>query len=82
MNDMKAWLVEDVNEEQVAIVFAKTRNKAKYLATQYDEGLQDYGYDEVRAIRMSQLDKYAGDKPYVMDFDIDEDRLIMVRDAG
>ena len=36
----------------------------------------------MRAIRMSQLDKYAGDKPYVMDFDIDEDRLIMVRDAG
>ncbi len=82
MDDMKAWYVEDVNEEYASIVFAKTRNKAKYLAVQYDEGLQDYGYVEVRAIRMPQLDKYAGDSPYVMDFDIDEDRLIMVRDAG
>ena len=82
MNDMKAWMVEDVNEEQVAIVFAETRNKAKYLATQYDEGLQDYRYDEMRATRMPQLDKCAGDSPYVMDFAIDEDRLIMVRDAG
>lgn len=82
MNDMKAWLVEDVDEEHGTIVFAKTRNKAKYLAVQYDEGLQDYCYNEVRATRMPQLDKYAGDKPYVMDFDIDEDRLIMVRDAG
>lgn len=79
---MKAWLVEDVDEEHGTIVFAKTRNKAKYLAVQYDEGLQDYGYDEVRAIRMPQLDKYADHNPYVMDFDIDEDRLIMVRDAG
>ena len=82
MSDMKAWMVEDVNEEQVAIVFAETRNKAKYLATQYDEGLQDYRYDEMRATRMPQLDKCAGDSPYVMDFAIDEDRLIMVRDAG
>lgn len=83
MNDMKAWLVEDVNEEHVAIVFAETRNKAKYLVTQYDdEGLQDYRYNEVRATRMPQLDKYAGNKPYVMDFEISEDRLIMVRDAG
>lgn len=82
MNGMKTWLVEDVNEEYGTIVFAKTRNKAKYLATQYDEGLQDYRYNEVRATRMPQLDKYAGDKPYVMDFAIDEDRLIMVRDAG
>ena len=59
MNGMKAWLVEDVNEEQVAIVFAETRNKAKYLATRYDEGLQDYRYSEVRAARMPQLDKYG-----------------------
>ena len=81
MNGMKAWLVEDVNEEHGTIVFAKTRNKATYLATQYDEGLQDYRYNEVRATRVPQADKYAGDKPYVLDFDIDEDRLIMVRDA-
>lgn len=39
MNDMKAWMVEDVNEELGTVVFAKTRNKAKYLAVQYDEGL-------------------------------------------
>ena len=82
MNGMKAWLVEDVNEEHGTIVFAKTRNKAKYLATQYDEDLQDYRYNEVRATRMPQLDKYAGNNPYVMDFNIDEDRLVMVRDAG
>ena len=82
MNDMKAWCVEDIYEEHVTMVFAKTRNKAKYLATQYDKGLQDYRYNEVRATRVPQADKYAGDKPYVLDFDIDEDRLIMVRDAG
>ena len=82
MNDMKAWCVEDINEEHATIVFAKTRNKAKYLETQYDKGLQDYRYNEVRATRVPQADKYAGDKPYVLDFDIDEDRLIMVRDAG
>lgn len=27
MNDMKAWLVEDVNEEQVAIVFERQEIK-------------------------------------------------------
>ena len=82
MNDMKAWLVEEPDEGYATIVFAKRRNKARYLAIQYDESLQDYRYDEVRATRMPQLDTYAGDNPYVMDFDIDEDRLIMVRDAG
>lgn len=82
MNDMKAWQVEEVYEGYAAIVFAETRNKAKYLAVQYDEGLREYGYAEVRATRMPQLDKYAGNKPYVMDFGIGEDRLIMVRDAG
>ena len=79
---IKTWRVEEPYEGNVAVVFAETRNKAKYLAVQYDEGLQDYGYADVRAIRMPQLDKYAGDKPYVMDFETDEDRLILVRDAG
>lgn len=82
MNDMKAWLVEEPDEGYATIVFAKRRNKARYLAIQYDESLQDYRYDEVRATRMPQLDECAGDSPYVMDFNIDEDRLIMVRDAG
>lgn len=82
MNDMKAWQVEEVYEGCAVIVFAETRNKAKYLATQYDEALQECGYAEVRARRVPQLDKYAGDKPYVMDFELDEDKLIMVRDAG
>lgn len=75
---MKAWQVEEVYEGCAVIVFAETRNKAKYLAVQY----QGYSYDEMRAVRMPQLDRYAGDKPYVMDFETDEDRLIMVRDAG
>ena len=79
---IKAWRVEEPYEGSVAVVFAETRNKAKNLAVQYDEGLQDYGYAGVRAIRMPQLDKYAGNNPYVMDFGIDEDRLIMVRDVG
>lgn len=79
---MKAWQVEEVYEGCAVIVFAETRNKAKYLAVQYDETLYECGYTEVRAIRIPQLDRYAGDKPYVMDFGIDKDKLIMVRDAG
>ena len=75
---LKAWQVEEEYEGYATIVFAETRNKAKYLAVQY----QGYSYDEMRAVRMPQLDKYAGDKPYVMDFEDDKDRLIMVRDAG
>lgn len=82
MNDMKAWQVEEPYEGNATIVFAKTINKAKYLAVQYDEFLQEYGYAEVRAIRRPELDKYAGDKPHTMNFSSDEDRLIMVRDAG
>lgn len=79
---LKAWQVEEEYEGYATIVFAETRNKAKYLATQYDETLHEYNYVEVRAIRIPQLDKYAGNKPYVMDFENDKDRLIMVRDAG
>lgn len=79
---LKAWQVEEEYEGYATIVFAETRNKAKYLATQYDETLYEYDYTEVRAIRIPQLDRYAGDKPYVMDFKVDKDRLIMVRDAG
>lgn len=79
---LKAWQVEEEYEGYATIVFAETRNKAKYLATQYDETLHEYNYVEVRAIRIPQLDKYAGNKPYVMDFEVDKDRLIMVRDAG
>lgn len=79
---MKAWQVEEVYEGCAVIVFAETRNKAKYLAVQYNDALQEYGYAGVRAVRMPQLDRYASDKPYVMDFEIDGDRLIIVRDAG
>ena len=79
---MKAWQVEEVYEGYAVIVFAETRNKAKYLATQCNDALQEYGYADVRAVRMPQLDRYAGDKPHVMDFETNEDRLIMVRDAG
>lgn len=82
MNDMKAWQIEEPYEGYATIVFADTRNKAKYLAIQYDEALQECGYAEVRAIRRPELDKYAGDSPHTMDFSSDEDRLIMVREAG
>lgn len=79
---MKAYSVSDRNGDAgcSTVVFAETVGKAKAYAVGTDE-LCDYGYTELRAIRVPMLDKYYKGKPEMDWFD-PKDRIAMVRYAN
>ncbi len=79
---MKAYLVSDKNydSECFKIIFAETRGKAIAYACGSD-GLDDYTFTEIRAIRIPELDSYYRGL-LEMDWYNDNDRLGMVRYAN
>ena len=81
---MKAYSVsdKDYNTGYSYIVFAETRGKAIQHALRYCDGaFEFYTWTEMRALRKPQLDKFYKGKAE-MDWEDDEDRIAMVRDAG
>ena len=81
---MKAYEVTDKEgySEYSLVVFAESRGKAIYSAIGTDEFPKyEYDFTQLRARRISCLDNaYRG--KWCMDWDDEEDRLAMVRDAG
>ena len=78
-NTMKAYKVTDRNGfyDFATVVFAETRNKAKYIATSTDclEGVE---YADISARRIPALDRfYRGEEE--MDWYNDADKIAMVR---
>ena len=80
---MKAYSVSDRNGDVGFdyVVFAETRGKAIRYALAHCDGAFDwYEFTEMRALRKPQLDKCYRGEPE-MDWNNDEDRIAMVRDA-
>ena len=80
---MKAWKVFDANEWDcgVQIVFAETREKAKVLMYR-SENFEDTEWNDLRAKRFKEFDKYyKGTQTPDVWLD-DEMRTILVRDYG
>ena len=77
---MKAWLVKDPNEFEAAIIFASTRNKARYLALN-NPVCEDCTYTTVwcRRIPIADRDVEEGSE---LDWENPEDRLFLVKDCG
>ena len=81
---MKAYAVFDKDgwPPYSEVVFAETRSKAISTALHNtDLSLEGCDYIDLRARRKPMLDKYYRGRS-AMDWDNDDDRLAMVRDAG
>ena len=81
-NAMKAYKISDLKGycEYSTIVFAETRNQAKYIAIHTDS-FADYEYTEISARRVPKLDKYYRGLDE-MDWEDSGDRIAMVKDGG
>ena len=79
---MKAYKITDIKGYCcfATIVFAETRNQAKYIAIHTDS-FHDYEYTEIRAVRIPKLDKYYRGLSE-MDWENDQDRIAMVKDGN
>ena len=74
---MKAWKVYTIYEDGSLVIFAETSGKAKaYAMSDFDED-----YTNMRATRLSKLDKYYRGSSE-MDWYNDDDRIAMVKEAG
>ena len=82
MIKMKAYNCMDKNGDSPysTVVFAESRGKAIATAL-HTEALEDYGFTEIRAIRVKTLDKYYhGNRE--MDWCNSSDRVALVKEAG
>ena len=78
---MKAWIVNEKDEQWSAVVFAETRGKARALALATDV-CEDANFCDIDVRRMQVFDKYyvAGKKE--MDWHNSQDRIALVKDGG
>ncbi len=77
----KAWECYEEESGVVEVVFADTRGKAKSYFKDI-ETFDYYNFCELRPCRVKELDYLNHPDGYVMDWNKDEDRLPMIRDAG
>lgn len=78
---MKAWLVREKNEFYAAVVFAKTRGKAKALA-QYTDACEDAEFCNIEVHRLPSADKYYKEGKRELDWDNPQDRIVLVKECG
>lgn len=79
---MKAWRVQrNKYDFDSVVVFAETRNKARYLALS-TECCEDCDYTDIAVTRLPQIDKYYEEGKIEMDWQNQKDRLALVRECG
>ena len=77
----KAWVAYNFAEDAAIVVFADTEGKARsYLML--TEIFDRYSFIDIVFCRAKDLDYLNRPDGYVMDWNNDDDRLPMVRDAG
>ena len=79
---MKAWWVSDRWERDFGteVVFAETRGKAVVIAQGLDN-FQDSEFMDLRATRVKDYDKYYKPGKTHMDWNIDEDRIVLAQNG-
>ena len=77
----KSWSFYESEECIIEVVFADTRGKARMYLKELDT-FDNYRYIEISPRREKALDYLDHPDGYVMDWNKEEDRLPMVRDAG
>ena len=78
---MKAWLVREKDEFCAEVVFAETRGKARALAKRAD-CCEDAKFTDIEVTRMQPADKYYKDGMWHLEWENQQDRIILVRDCG
>lgn len=77
---MKAWFAKEKDGDYTTVVFAETRGKAKSLALT-TETLEDCDFCNLEVCRAYLLDKYYTPGKAEMDWDNNNDRIALVREA-
>lgn len=77
----KAWKVYPNTYEYVDVVFADTRNKARYIAQEFCDGFDNLSYTDIYARRLPKADCMCKDR-IKMDWFNPEDRLFLVENYG
>lgn len=76
---MKAWLVRENSTEGCEVVFAETRGKAKAIALQTDT-FSECDFCDLEVCRVAKIDKYYTNGKRRMDWDNQQDRLVLVKE--
>lgn len=79
---MKAYKVKDLVNGNIAIVFAENGSKAKSYAFTYTDYFEDNDYCELIAYRVPTIDKYYQKGKKSMDWQNQDDRLVVVKELG
>ena len=77
----KAWYAYSDYEESYVVVFADTRSKARKYIKETEE-FDYYDYIEIKPRRLGCIDYLDKPDGYVMDWNKQEDRFALVKDAG
>lgn len=77
---MKAWQISPKNEFYSVVIFAETRNKAKYMALSMEE-FWDNEYIDLVAWRLPKADNLYNNRNR-MDWDNSEDRIFLVKECN
>lgn len=78
---MKAWLVNEKDEFEAAVVFAETRGKAKVLARSTG-ACEDASFIDIEAHRIPHMDKYYTEGKKEMDWFTLKDRIALITECG
>ena len=78
---MKAWRVREKGEFCATVVFAETRGKARSAAL-YTDCCEDVDFCNIEVHREPELDKYYKEGKLEMDWMNDDDRIVLVKEAG
>lgn len=78
---MKAWIVNPKYEFGSAVVFAKTRGKAKSFAL-CTSSCEDANFCDVEVSRAPEMDKYYAEGKTEMDWSDPKDRIALVKECG
>ena len=78
---MKAWIVGRKDDFYSEIIFAETRGKASSLALSTD-CCEDADFCDIEVRRMPQADKYYKQGKWHLDWDIPQDRIVLVNECG
>ena len=81
MKEKVAWHVFPSDMEYGDVVFAETRNKARFLAIEICDGFEDLEYVDVHARRLPKADNQCKGRNK-MDWYNDEDRLFLAKEYG
>ncbi len=79
---MKAWLISSDSIDDNMVVFSDKRGQAVQIAKGVNHRFDDIDFTAIRAKRLPLIDKYYVKNKRYLDWQDEDDRLILVKECG